>query len=494
MLTGNALTWIKSRAISAETSAQFPVANGTTFFPDLSRKSEAVFFKYAQGWKARSFPDKAFVSGGDFKPSLWNLEAVLAADPSTVMITEGEIDALSIGESGIPAYQILSVPTGAGGLAHASNGNGAIHHFGNGKTNGHAFMPDWALSALKAGLNKVKRIVWCGDADAPGQSLRHKMMEVFGVARFMTVEWPENINDPNAMLMSHGANHLRNIVLNAKLAPQDGLFRLSELPSPLPLTLWEPSLPGFGGRIRLAPRTLSVVTGQPGHGKTTFFGELWFDLAKKYDFVVTVASFETRPKPHLRRQLRTLLTGKLEIELSDAEMAQADAWIEDHYLFLQHHDQRPTLDWLLDCAETAVIRHGAKVVQIDPWNRLEAMRDRNESETDYILRCLRAMYVFATDMDCHVQVLAHPAKMDTHRRGQAPTLEDINGSKAWENVVDQGFTVHRPRLFEGKQQITEASIYHRKARFLEELGFPCKIDLLYDLTTRRYVPLLQESE
>ena len=36
--------------------------------------------------------------------------------------------------------------------------------------------------------------------------------------------------------------------------------------------------------------------------------------------------------------------------------------------------------WLLDTAETAVIRHGAEILQIDPWNRLESTKPPRESE------------------------------------------------------------------------------------------------------------------
>ena len=68
------------------------------------------------------------------------------------------------------------------------------------------------------------------------------------------------------------------------------------------------------------------------------------------------------------------------------------------------------LQWLLMNAEVAVRRNGAKILQIDPWNRLEASRERGESETDYIGRCLRELYSFAVDLDCHVQIIVHPAK------------------------------------------------------------------------------------
>jgi twinkle protein len=64
-----------------ETLALLGVASGTAFFPDLSRKSEAVFFPFKDGWKARAYPDKSFVAGGGFKLSFWNLERVLKANP-----------------------------------------------------------------------------------------------------------------------------------------------------------------------------------------------------------------------------------------------------------------------------------------------------------------------------------------------------------------------------------------------------------------------------
>jgi twinkle protein len=89
-------------------------------------------------------------------------------------------------------------------------------------------------------------------------------------------------------------------------------------------------------------------------------------------------------------------------------------------------------------------------------------------------------------MNCHVQILAHPAKMDGARRGQAPGLEDISGSKNWENMVDQGFVVHRPEIFDGTNRKTEAHLYHRKARF-EELGHPCKLKLDFKLSEGRYI-------
>jgi twinkle protein len=279
---------------------------------------------------------------------------------------------------------------------------------------------------------------------------------------------------------------LRELVSDGALQwPIAGIYRMSELPEPAPMNLWEPGFPEWESKVMLAPRTLSVVTGHPGHGKTVLWSQIWYQVVKKYGLLACVASFETRAKPHYRRHLRTFHTGMLEKDLSDDEKAKADAWIDDRYLFLVHPDQRPTLDWFLDMAEVAVVRHSARIIQVDPWNRLEASRTRDESETEYIGRCLRALHGFAHDMNCHVQVLAHPAKMEGARRGQAPGLEDISGSKNWENMVDQGFVVHRPEIFDGTNRKTEAHLLHRKARF-EELGYPCKLKMDFDLKRGSY--------
>ncbi len=81
----------------------------------------------------------------------------------------------------------------------------------------------------------------------------------------------------------------------------------------------------------------------------------------------------------MRRILRSMLAGKLEKDMSDDEKRKADAWIQERYLWLHHSAQQPTLEWILDKAEVAVIRHGARVLQVDPWNRLESQRTRDET-------------------------------------------------------------------------------------------------------------------
>lgn len=469
------IAWAQDRGISAQTLELLGVGSGMTFFPDLERKSEALFFRYDDGWKARSFPEKSFVAGKGFKLAFWNLARVLAANAPEVYVVEGELDACALVEAGVPPDRILSVPNGAKAKPVDDPK----------EARGYSYVEE----ALAAGLKRAKKFVWCGDADDSGHALRADMVRLLGAARFWFVDWPEGCKDANDLLKSDGPEALLDRVTDgAQQWPVQGLYRLFDLPEPAPLTLWRPGFAEWESRVMLAPRTLSVVTGHPGHGKTALWCQIWFQIVRAYGIPACIASFETRAKPHLRRQLRTLLTSKLERDMNEEEVHKADNWINDRYLFLVHPDQRPTLEWLLDMAEIAVVRHGARIIQVDPWNRVEAARTRDETETEYIGRCLRTLHVFAHDMNCHVQIVAHPAKMDSVRRGTAPGLEDISGSKNWENMVDQGFVVYRKDVFDGVNRKTECDLMHRKARF-DELGYPCKLQMDYQIEFGRYVSL-----
>ena len=311
------------------------------------------------------------------KPGFWNLDAVLAGPCETIFITEGELDAAALVESGLPIDSVLSVPAGAKKLNDKDPDRG----FG------------YVQDAIAAGLKRIKRFVLCVDADDPGCDLREALAYVLGKARVSFVNWPEGCKDANEMLLANGPGALHDLVEYGAVPWPVSIYRMSGIPEPGPIKTWDPGFPEWESRIRVAPSMLSVVTGYPGHGKSQFFTQLWFQVAKAYDLQVFVVSFETRPKPHMRRQLRSLHAGVLERDMMSQQITTADEWIEEHYLFgSPEGDQSPTLEWFLNLAECAVIRYGAKVVLLDPWNRLEACRapgDRKPTTSAAVsVRCM----------------------------------------------------------------------------------------------------------
>jgi twinkle protein len=461
-------TWVqKERSISRETLDRLGVGSGTAFFPELQTNSPAVFFPYEDGgWKARAISEKGFVSRTGTEATFWGLRDVLNGPMDTVYIVEGEFDRCAMVEAGVKPNCILAAP----GASGAQNAN-----------------LQYVKVALGAGLSRVKKFILMTDSDRAGLELRTALAQVLGFGRCWFVEWPDNVKDANDFLRSDGPGALLEIAENGRTEwPTYGLYRLSELPEQPPLRRWHPGIEAWGDRIFLAPNTISVATGHPGHGKTQLWAQIWFNIVKNYDLMACIATFETRARPHYQRMLRQFYGENGLNFVATEQIKEADKWIDGHYRFLQHPEQRPTLEWLLNQSEAAVVRHGVKIIQIDPFNRLESQREQGERETDYIGRCLRGLYEFATDMQVHVQILAHPSKTDQWSRGKMPTLEDIHGSKHWDNMPDQGFVIWRPSLYDenGVRQ-TYAELHHLKARF-DDLGYPSRFGLKFNTDLGRY--------
>ena len=153
-------------------------------------------------------------------------------------------------------------------------------------------------------------------------------MRLLGPARCCFVEWPEGIKDANEFLVKHGAADLRMFLQEDQREwPVTGLYGLFQLPEPSPLEIWRPGFPEWENKLAFAPTTLSIVTGHPGHGKTILTSQLWFQICRDYGVKAAFASFETRPKPHHRRNIRQFMYGRLDRDLTDEERAHADRWI-----------------------------------------------------------------------------------------------------------------------------------------------------------------------
>jgi twinkle protein len=475
-LSDNAVRWAAERGISRSTLERAGVASGTTGMPGLGQ-AEVIAFPYWRSGKAvnvkyRALSDKAFkqCEGGELR--FWNLDAVLKAKSERVFVTEGEMDALALLEAGVPSQEVVSVPNGA--PQRAADDPEAQDRY------------RYVDAGLEEGFGSTKQFVLVTDSDPPGQALRQDLVRLLGPARCLFVEWPQGVKDANEFLLKHGAADLRLFLEEDQREwPVTGLYGLLDLPEPAPMEIWKPGFPEWESKLAFAPATVSVVTGHPGHGKTSLMMQIWYQICRDYGLKAVVASFETRAKPHHRRYIRQFMYGRVDRDLSGEERAHADRWNHEHFRWIVHPNRKPSLRFVLDMAEVAIVREGARVLQIDPWNKLEGDRPGDMRETDWIGQCLDELMDFARDFNVHVQVVAHPAKMDARSRGQRPALEDIAGSKHWDNKTDLGLCVYRPKVFEKGVRMTEAEIVVLKSRF-DELGHPCRLALDYSITEGRF--------
>lgn len=354
---------------------------------------------------------------------LCNHDVLLRPEIATkpVIICEGEWDMLAVIQSGFDLC--LSVPNGASKTPNLEY-----------------------IDRSKELLRNVSRFIIAVDYDEAGLSLREELARRLGPARCMFIEYPESCKDLNEVLELYGQAEVARVINDAKPYPIKGIYRLSDIPEPPPFQKISLGIPGLADHISIVPGTLTVLTGHAGHGKSSLSMAILANLIKS-DIAVAVASFETMPRPVLRNRLLMHLMACSESDLKHKSASATDALLDKKLsLFWQSADDDDAWDIeaILDLAAGAVIRDGIRLLFIDPWNEIEHKRGKDESETEYVGRALRAIKRFARDYGVAVWIVAHPSKPDTNAKLQVPGLLSISGTANFANKADYGIVSHRP--------------------------------------------------
>lgn len=453
--------FLESRGLDPELAVRFgwhtAKRAGHETVPSRSGEVLAVPFWDGDAVVATKYrtPDKKFWQAPGGRSSFWNVDAL--RDPAfeqgrmPVVITEGELDALTAIQCGFPLT--VSVPDGAPPPS-AEQLPATATADAEGK-----FKFCWHAANLLVGPGK--RFVLAVDNDPPGQRLAAELVRRLFAARCSFVEYPAGCKDLNDVLQRHGPEAVAGVINTARPYPVRGLYRISDYPERGALQTFSTGWPTLDQHFRMFTGEFCVITGIPSHGKSTFVLNLLVNLAKVYGWRSAIFSPEMPAVPFIRNRLRSLYG-----EYRDP--VAVSSFIEDRFVFIDaepsgDQDEEFTLDWVLSKANEAVMRDGIRCLVIDPWNELEHARGRNESVTEYTGRSIRELKRFARLRDIAIIVVAHPTK-DVWREGKSrvPTLYDIEGSAHWFNKADHGLIVERcadlPDL---------TNIHIAKARFQE---------------------------
>ncbi len=495
------MTAFENRGISPETAGKYGIytarRSGDGAVEPHERGNIVVFPFLDRGAvvneKYRA-PSKKFWQRGGGKRTFWNADAL--DDPALedgrlpLTITEGEIDALSAIECGFPLS--VSVPDGAPGVAEGDDPENLAPLDPKAEDLG-KFEFLWNN---RERLARIKRFVLAVDNDAPGKRLAAELVRRLSAARCSFVTYPEGCKDLNDVLTKCGAEEVARVINAAKPYPVRGLYRLSEFPQHGALQTFGTGWWTLDRNLRLFAGEFMVVTGIPGHGKSSLVLNLLANAADLHGWRSAIFSPEMPTVPQLRDKLRRIKVGRPVEEMDRSMVEGADQWIEQNFVFIDadptgKDDEEFDLDWVLDRATDAVLRDGIRVLVVDPWNEVEHAKRRDETMTDYIGRAIRAMKRFGRLYDVAVIVVAHPTK-DIAKEGKSrpPTLYDIEGSAHWFNKCDHGIVVDWP-----DSNIAESVIRVAKVRF-EESGERGQVRMKFDRFSGRYDLLLgiQEAE
>lgn len=388
---------------------------------------QVVVFPYRRGGepyagKFRSLATKDWRSTTGVSRGLFNEDALKEAGP--IVITEGEIDCLSVMQAGYG--RAVSLPDG-----WTADG---------GKRE--------CLIAEEARLRESPYVIVAGDNDEAGASLPKAVANILAGHDVRYALWPDGCKDANDVLVQHGEGELARCLVDAKPVDPEGGFitGISDLP-PLPdRRVLRVGMAPFDYVLAFEVGAMSVGTGTPGSGKSTFTTFAAYHIAEHENIRVGLLSFETHPhrtRDHLARLWGQRPWGEMSADMQ----AECAAHLDRHFRIVHrtYDDSGAShnLAWLRNMIYTLAVRDNCKLIVVDPWNELEHLPEPGESITNYINFALQQIRTWAEQYDTHICVIAHPRKMMTDGKPRPPTGYDVADSAAFANKPSLGFTVHQ---------------------------------------------------
>lgn len=422
-MTMDVMQWLTSvRKLDAELLAamkvkavRHPAIGDAAAFPYL-RNGEAYAAKFRT-------PDKHFRSTQGVTRGLYNADDLFRLKALPIVICEGEIDALSCMQAGFE--RAVSVPDG-----WTAEGS---------KTD--------ALIEAETALRDSPYVIVAADNDEAGDSLPRTVANLLRGHDVRWARWPAGCKDPNDVLMKHGEGTLAACLVAAeRVDPPGGIITgFSDLPPLGDRRVLRIDEAPFRWAVALELGALSVWTGTPGSGKSTFLTWAADRITVDENIRAGILAFETHPHD-LRDQLSLIRTGQEFRDLDERARQNLLASLDERFRLVHvrlDDNTQQHLAWLETMVHTLAVRDKCKLVIIDPWNELEHLPEKGETMTTYVNFATRFLRQLAERLDIHIALVAHPRKMPTDGKPRPPTGYDIAESAAFFNKPSLGVTVHQ---------------------------------------------------
>lgn len=452
------VAWFAKRGISKGTLNAFHIKSGLAWMhgPDGGGEVNTIQFPFYFNGKVVNIKyrtgDKRFRQEKNALKCLFNYDRAMQQGGDTLYIVEGEMDCLALYEIGITAC--VSVPDGAPSP----------------DTKSYTTKFDF-LKTCEPLFAKFKRFVLAGDDDAPGHRLVDELSNRLGKDRCLTVNWPHGCKDANETLLKSGPDVLLACIKTAQFMPVDGIRSIDDV--------WEPVMrlhetreqAGFDigwenakGIFNLEYGQMTIVTGIPSHGKSTFIDALRVNLWREFQIPSMAISPENWPVETHVRQIIEMLAGRNFYEMTADDLLYYMEQARKGFYFIMPEKDEDMMDvgTVLEKARTLIFREGIRILVIDPWNELAHYIPPGQREDQYISDQLAKIRRFARERGIHVFLIAHPRNLQKNAKGSydVPTAYDIAGGAMWRNKADNILCVFRPDI-----KTNDVEVHVQKIRF-----------------------------
>jgi twinkle protein len=416
--------WLLGRGLAADTLAAFKIGEVV-----LSGKTYAVFPYLRDGElvnaKSRNVAEKRDMrQEAGAEPCLFGWHLI---DPKarTVAITEGEIDAMTLHQAGIPA---LSVNQGAG--------------------NHQWIETDWER------LERFSEVLIAFDDDDAGRKGAQEVANRLGIERCKVLTFTGHKDANEALVAGWQPADFREATMHARALDPEELVSIATFRNQVLAAFYPadgaPQLPTlrFGHAdfdwFEFRPGEYSVWTGINGHGKSLMNNQVLLGLMAQGERVC-VFSGELPAVAQFKRLVKQA-TG-LDRPTPGFINAVAD-WVQDR-MWIFNVAGTATLDRLLEVFAYAARRYGVRHFVIDSLMMLGDVPEDGPGAFSAQKSAVQKVTAFAKLHGGHMHLIAHPRKGGDESK--APGKLDVSGSSRITDAADNVFSVWSAGKEEGQQ-------------------------------------------
>lgn len=427
---------LHQRKLSKEVLQQMQVMEMKHWMPKSEKVEDCVVFRFIEkgrvvNEKLRSL-DKQFLSTTGAETIPYNLDSCTGAE--TIIITEGEIDALSFLTAGFTA--VISIPNGASGSIAWMQRAGDNHYYDK--------------------LLEGKNFLIATDMDEPGVKAAEELAKRLGPANCSWVHFPEGCKDANDVLVKLGVEQLKRCVQEASPFPLPDVVELADFqeqldelftkgPQPGALTGWS----NLDSKVRFALGQLALVTGRSNDGKSEWLDELVLRLSLRNHWKIGYWSPENTLYDHATKIIEKISGRAFRQQgkgaITDEHYALCKRWMNSHCYWIQIAFDQLRLQHILESALALVRARGIQLLVLDPFNFILKENNAALSENAWDSQVVGTIRQFAVDNNLLVFLVAHPRKVEMQIDGRKRriTMEDISGTADFGNKADYCFCVDR---------------------------------------------------
>lgn len=451
---------IASRGIDKKTCERYEYLIGN-YKGKLCHFCKVVKNNGSIGYKIRTHDTKEFFTIG--KVSQTDLIGKHLTKPNAqgfIVITEGEIDLLSVAQVLGIKSNVVSLPCGVSSV-------------------------EKCISFNLEYLLKFQYVVLCFDNDEAGKKATEKAIALLPKDKVKVCNLTEK--DANEMLLKGKSQELYRAIWNAENVALDGIVTLKDITIEkvkvgLPWQITE--LNRYTKGIRTGE--LIVIAGGSGSGKTLFLMDTLLNLAKTHNKKVG-GIFLEQSTAEVKTLLAELILGEKNIERETLEQLNLDInkgikCIENNLLL---YDHRGGLEFnkLLSVIKY-MVSCGVKYIFVDNLTSITAMTKENERKE--IDNYIQQLISFIIDFDVTIFLASHltkPSGSTSYEEGARVTGSALRGSQSIQFGAHLVLGVERDKLNSDEQVRNKPVLRVVKNRYTGMDGVT--IDLFYDKSTGR---------